>query len=138
MQQLTSRHFSHLGTSGLDGMRTLFTSSASIFLRNDSTLSSEVLREYRNAFAQRSRTSCTKSSAVAYLEKGGGESSQAVGRNAGDGQKYIMVYRNIYVSYLRYISSAFLCKIKRGKQELGLCWRVSALQAHLKQEVREE
>lgn len=38
-ETLTARHLSHWGTRGLDGVRILFTSSASSFLRNDRSTS---------------------------------------------------------------------------------------------------
>lgn len=69
MPCLTARHLSHLGTSGLEGASTSLASPVSTNRRNDSTVSLEVLREYRNEFAQSLRTSLRNSSALRYLHQ---------------------------------------------------------------------
>lgn len=77
---LTCKHFSHLDTSGLDGLSTFFTSAVSRSRRKESTVTFDVSRVHMNELAQSRRTSCTNSSMVRYLShateekrrKGGG------------------------------------------------------------------
>lgn len=61
---LTARHCCHFGTSGFDGVRIRFVSSASSFRRNDSNTLSFAPLVYRNEFAHIRRTSYKNSSTV--------------------------------------------------------------------------